>query len=184
MNKPVLCYYGLFEDATAGKTPKYRLTANAGKIAPVEALRGRDGSISVYYVSSRHNSGKPDAPRMRLQAAHSLNLTGLRYLRNVSGCAYGWPETGADYGKGIMRANPFNNSSYAFVFIFHGTISDNRPEYDRRPCSFEWLVFKSDNPKADAARLCRSLAVPAGATLSLLEQIRGMRANIAPQPLL
>ena len=54
MNRPVLRYYGLFEDVTKGRTPKYCLTANVGKIAPIEALRGRDGSTAVFYVPSRY----------------------------------------------------------------------------------------------------------------------------------
>ena len=92
MITPNIRYYARLEfDETSKKTPKYIITAEAGYYPPMEAIKGKNGKVTMYLMSKREQQPS-DTPPMRLQAKDSLNFTGLKdYFVNgkLSGFAYG-----------------------------------------------------------------------------------------------
>lgn len=122
------------------KQPKYTSKQIWGKYAPMEALRGRDGKISLYLLDSTQSGSKESSstPPMKLQAKGSLNLTGLKnYYEGgkISGVAYGNPYDKPTYGKN-NNPNPFGeNCKDGFIFIFKFEEGNNIP------VGFEMMVI-------------------------------------------
>ena len=71
-------YYGVLEDCTEGKTPKYKMTRTVGDYLPMKELAGKGNSVYFYLVDSRNcRCTKDNAPAKRLQGKDSLNFSGL-----------------------------------------------------------------------------------------------------------
>ena len=104
MNIPV--WYADFNISTkeGKKTPRFTSGMEWGNYSPINALRGKDGKISLYLLESTQSGSKESTstPPMRLQAKESLNLTGLKnyYVGGeISGYAFGNPDEKPTYGK-------------------------------------------------------------------------------------
>lgn len=159
-------YYAMLVDTTgSNKTPKYTITKSVGAYPQMEALRGKDGNISLYLMENR--SSKIDAPAMKLQGKGSLNLTGLKdYFVDgkISGYAYGYPSDKPTYGKD-EKPNPFYDcKDDAFLFKIH------HEEGSPRPQKIEMLVL--DKQRICAAAYCKSLMM--GGFDEELSMLRGM----------
>lgn len=122
------------------KHPKYTAKIEWGKYPPMDALRGRDGLISLYLLSSVESGSKDSTstPPMKLQAKRSQNLTGLKnyYVGGeLSGYAYGNPNPKPTYGKD-NNPNPFGeNCKDGFLFLFKFDDGSNIPT------GFEMMVI-------------------------------------------
>lgn len=140
MNVPV--WYAEFQLSTkeGKKTPKFTSIMEWGKYKPMDALRGRDGKISLYLQDSNQSGSKESTstPPMRLQAKDSLNLTGLKnyYVGGVlSGYAFGNPYNKPTYGKS-NKTNPYvENCTDGFLFRFKFAEGSNIPT------GFEMIVI-------------------------------------------
>ena len=115
--------------------------------------------------------GQPrNTPKMRLQAAKSLNFTGLKdYFVDgkVSGYAYGNPPKGETYPyKGKQAPNPFaDNQQDGFLFVVHQTGDNLLPDY------LELLVIGGCNADKMAARYVKQLEMGGyDTTLQMLRQ--------------
>lgn len=144
MTKPNILYYALMQDVTGGnKTPKYRIIRQVGYYPPMDALRGKDGSICFYLLPSKDSgSTKDNAPAMKLQGKNSLNFTGLKeHFKNgkLSGFAYGYPMDKPTYGKD-NKTNPFyEHKDDCFLF----RMSNNEASTNSlQPTAIELLVLK------------------------------------------
>ena len=150
MSAPNVTYYARFERCKKVKTPKYTIVGQTGNYAPMSALVGRDGKISVYLlVSAETGCGDPKAPCMRLMAKNCFNFTGLRGYQpagSLSGYAYGYPPEGETYGTKKKRPNPFRRyAGDGFLFIMRGGA-------DGLPDGFELLVLEGGRRIAAACR--------------------------------
>ena len=134
-------FYGRFElSDKQGKTPKYELVAGAGSYAPFEALRGKDGKVSLYLIEIA--GGSERAPLVRIQGKNSLNVTGLKgYTYDTTAFAFGYPQTAAVFGYITPRPNPFypTHVEDGFLFRFHGL--SNHGGRLLHP-SFEFIVIE------------------------------------------
>ncbi len=144
MSAPNILYYARMEyDQTSKKTPKYVVTAQAGYY-PMEALRGRDGRISMYLLEKLKEGA--NVPAMRLQAKDSLNFTGLKeYFTpegKISGFAYGYPLADETYSsKG--KPNPFYECrGDGFLFIVHNDTAITRTDGSMIPSCIEMVVLE------------------------------------------
>ena len=74
----VKAYFRLDYDKDSKKTPKYTITKAWGDYPPIEELKGaRSRKVSMYLMEKRE--GQPgNTPKLRLQAAKSLNFTGFK----------------------------------------------------------------------------------------------------------
>ena len=109
MIQPTIVFYGRLDfDSKSGKSPKYVLTSVWGNYSPMEALRGRNGMVSMYLLPKREGQSS-NCPQMHLQAKGSLNLSGLKdYFINgkLSGFAFGFPPSTPTYSS-KAKPNPF-----------------------------------------------------------------------------
>lgn len=165
MNTAVISAYFYFELVKgAGKTPKYRVIKMAGYYPPFETLKGvrgdGKGKITVFMLDAIDKTNGR-SPETRLQAARSLNLTGLkRYWQDgkLSGYAYGNPPQGETYGNKKTLQNPFYPDYVAdgFVFKFGDVVKCTLGsiEYILPEC-FEMLVI--DKGGILAAAYCTQL---------------------------
>ncbi len=137
MNTPNICYYALMELVKGTKTPKYVITRQAGTYKPMDELKGRDGKVSMYLLEQSREE-KSSTPPIRLQAAKSLNFTGLKDYwieGKMSGYAHGCPLDKPTYGRD-EKINPFfEHKDDGFLFIVH------KDESDVNPNSIELLVL-------------------------------------------
>ena len=122
------------------KHPKYTAKIEWGKYPPLDALRGRDGVVSLYLLPSVESGSKDSTstPPMRLQAKGSLNLTGLKnyYVGGeLSGYAFGNPYNKPTYGKSD-KINPFGEDCKD-GFLFRFKFVDG----SHTPTSFEMIVI-------------------------------------------
>ena len=78
VSKEIKAYFRLEYDKTSKATPKYNVTQMWGYYPPLENLRSRkSGKINMNLMAKRE--GQPsNTPKMRLQAARSLNFTGFK----------------------------------------------------------------------------------------------------------
>ena len=141
---PAPKYYALFEDATTGKTPKYRITQSAGYYHEMETLVC-NGAITMQYVPAV-NASNADTPPMRLQARKSYNFTGFYHLQskvtakgNTVYFAYGTPNNNKTYRyKGADVPNEFYNSrNDAYLFVIYPQPAGQA----LKPLKMEMLVF-------------------------------------------
>lgn len=144
MNTPNIRFYARFVYATqkGKKTPKYVLATQAGYYPPMEQLRGRDGRITLYLMEKLKEG--ENVPSMRLQAAKSLNFTGLKeYFKEgkLSGYAYGYPLDKPTYSKDD-KPNPF---------------------YDYRQDGFLFRVYQDEKDPTNLTPTCIELVVLEGA---------------------
>lgn len=122
------------------KHPKYTSKVEWGRYSPMDALRGKDGLISLYLLPSIESGSKDSTstPPMKLQAKNSLNLTGLKnyYVAGeLSGLAYGNPYNKPTYGKN-NKINPFGDDCKdGFLFLFKYADGSNIPT------GFEMMVI-------------------------------------------
>lgn len=156
MNVPRIRYYALMELAKGTKTPKYVITRQAGFYEPVEELRGRDGKVSMYLMEqSREEKGS--TPPVRLQAARSLNFTGLKDYwieGKVSGFAYGYPLDKPTYSK-EKKPNPFYSyKDDGFLFIIH---QDEKDTSNQTPTAIELVVL--EGAKVLISAYCKQLVM-------------------------
>lgn len=166
----VMAYFRLDYDKDSKKTPKYTITKAWGDYPPIEKLKGaRSRKVSMYLMEKRE--GQPDnTPKLRLQAAKSLNFTGLKdYFVDgkVSGYAYGNPPKGETYPyKGKQAPNPFvANQQDGFLFVVHQTGDNLLPDY------LELLVIGGFNADKMAARYVKQLEMGGyDTTLQMLRQ--------------
>ena len=149
-------YYARLENTTAngGKCPRYTIVAAAGYYPPMEQIKGRDGLITMF-LQEKLKEGD-NVPAMRLQAAKSLNFTGLKEWfkpdGKLSGYAYGYP-----YDKPTFSKKETHNPFYpyrndAFLFIVKAGEAGPIPTV---PASFEMLVLENARPVAAAC--CKQL---------------------------
>ena len=144
MIQPTILYYARLDyDQKSGKTPKYVITRAWGDYEPMEALKGRNGLISMYLMSKRE--GQPsNCPPMKLQAKNSYNLTGLKdYFVDgkLSGYAFGYPMSEPTYSKD-NRPNPFYQSREdGFLFLVHQNKEAPTPAEQQKPDYIEMLVL-------------------------------------------
>lgn len=171
-------FYAYLEDVTVNKTPKYKMTLQAGKYPAMEALRGKDNEISFFLLNSKESgSAKDNAPAIRLQGKGSFNFTDLHeYFINhgkISNFAYGYPYDKATYGKD-KKPNPFFGcKNDCYLFIKHQT------ENDPRPKAIELLII--ENAKDMAGMYCQSLQV--GGFDDVLKQFRQAATNPKNHPI-
>ncbi len=159
MVQPEIIYYARLTFCNGSKkTPKYVITAEAGYYPPMDALRGRDGRVSVYLMSKRETQTKSNIPAMALQAKNSLNLTGLKdYFVNgaLSGFAYGYPYDKPTYSA-RARANPFFECREdGFLFVVHQNNEASTPEARQLPSEFEMIVLQGG--KCLISAYCKAL---------------------------
>lgn len=146
MNAPNILYYARMENTTqrGRKTPRYTITAQAGYYPPMGSLRGRDGKISMYLTEKLKEGER--VPAMRLQAAKSLNFTGLKEYfvdGKLSGFAYGYPLDKPTYSKD-NKPNPFYTyKDDGFLFVIHG---DNKDLSNITPICIELIVLSRAKP--------------------------------------
>ncbi len=157
MSAPNILYYARMEyDQTSKKTPKYVVTAQAGYY-PMEALRGRDGRISMYLLEKLKEG--EHVPDMRLQAKDSLNFTGLKTRftpeGKMSNFAYGEPlQTKTYSSKG--KLNPFYECrGDGFLFIVHYDTPITRTDGSKIPNCIELLVL--EGARVTIAGYCKQL---------------------------
>ena len=156
MITPNIRYYARMEDCTGnGKTPKYRITAQAGYFPPMETIIGRDGKVSMYLQVSKDSGSKKDnSPAMKLQAKDSLNFTGLKdYFVDgkLSGFAYGYPLATETYSS-KQKPNPFYDcKDDGYLFIIHQDKNANTV----RPTVIELIVL--DGAKVLISSYCKQL---------------------------
>lgn len=157
MITPNVRLYARFVLNPATKTPKYTSTAAAGYYQPFEAIRGKDGKVSLFLLESNGSGSKDTAPAMRLQAKGSLNLTGMKdYFIDgkLSGFAYGYPYDRPTYGKD-KKVNPFYAyKNDGFLFIVKQKKGDM---LDILPDSIEMLVLENARPLI--AAYCKQLVM-------------------------
>lgn len=140
MSVPV--WYCEFVNSTkeGKKTPRFTSVKEWGKYPLIDALRDKNGFISLYLLPSVESGSKDSTstPPMKLQAKNSLNLTGLKnyYIGGeLSGVAYGNPYYKPTYGKS-NKINPFGeNCKDGFLFRFKFADSSNIPT------GFEMMVI-------------------------------------------
>lgn len=157
MITPNIRYYARMEDCTGnGKTPKYRITAQAGYFPPMETIIGRDGKVSMYLQVSKDSGSKKDnSPAMKLQAKDSLNFTGLKdYFVDgkLSGFAYGYPFGRLKHivvNKSLTLFNDYKDDGY--LFIIHQDKNANTV----RPTVIELIVL--DGAKVLISSYCKQL---------------------------
>ena len=175
VSKEIKAYFRLEYDKTSKATPKYNVTQMWGYYPPLEKLRSRkSGKITMYLLSKRE--GQPsNTPKMRLQAARSLNFTGLKdYFVDgkVSGYAYGNPPKGQTYPyRGGQETNPFAEyQGDGFLFVVHQDGNNLLPD------CMEVLVIGGANANVMAARYVKQLEM--GGYDGDLQQLRGWAKNI------
>lgn len=149
---PNIKLYAKFVAVGTQKTPKYRICQMAGYYPPMDAIRGRDGQISMY-LTEKIKEGA-NVPSMRLQAKDSLNFTGLKeYFADggkLSGYAYGYPLDTPTYSA-KKKPNPFFDAKMdGFIFLFDGGTPSNP-----MPATFEMLVL--EGAKNLIASYCKML---------------------------
>lgn len=160
MITPNIRYYARMEDCTGnGKTPKYRITAQAGYFPPMESIIGRDGKVSMYLQVSKDSGSKKDnAPTMKLQAKDSLNFTGLKEYfvdGKLSGFAYGYPLAAKTYSS-KQKPNPFYEyKDDGYLFIVHQDKSANIVPEQVRPTIIELVVL--EGAKVLISSYCKQL---------------------------
>lgn len=140
MSVPV--WYGEFNNSTkeGKKTPKFTSGMEWGNYPTIDALRDKNGLISLYMLPSVESGSKDSTstPPMKLQAKKSLNLTGLKnyYIGGeLSGVAYGNPYDKPTYGKN-KQVNPFGEDCKdGFLFRFKFADGSNIPT------GFEMLII-------------------------------------------
>lgn len=160
-------YYGVLEDCTDLKTPKYKMTRTVGDYPPMKEIAGRDGHVYFYLLDSRNcRCNKDNAPAKRLQGKSSLNFSGLFGYHyqdgKISGFAYGYPSDKKTFGSD-EKPNPFylyKNDGY--LFIIHKEANEDRPS------SIELLIIEGGRPLV--AEYCKSLLM--GGYKDKLEQLR------------
>ncbi len=145
------------EDCTGnGKTPKYRITAQAGYFPPMETIIGRDGKVSMYLQVSKDSGSKKDnSPAMKLQAKDSLNFTGLKdyfvdgKLSGFLPMAILWRLKHIVVNK---KPNPFYDyKDDGYLFIIHQDKNANTV----RPTVIELIVL--DGAKVLISSYCKQL---------------------------
>lgn len=150
--KPNIKLYARFEAIGAKKTPKYRVCQMVGYYPPMDALKGRDGQISMYLMEKLKEG--VNVPSMRLQAKDSFNFTGLKeYFADggkLSGYAYGYPPDTPTYSA-KCKTNPFFDCrNDGFLFMFDGGTPSNPT-----PATFELIVL--EGAKNLIASYCKML---------------------------
>ena len=160
MTTPNIRYYARMEDCTGnGKTPKYRITAQAGYFPPMETIIGRDGKVSMYLQVSKDSGSKKDnSPAMKLQAKDSLNFTGLKdYFVDgkLSGFAYGYPLAVKTYSS-KQKPNPFfAYKDDGFLFIVHQDQTAATEPEKIKPSCIELVVL--EGAKVLISSFCKML---------------------------
>lgn len=160
MITPNIRYYARMEDCTGnGKTPKYRITTQAGYFPPMETIIGRDGKVSMYLQVSKDSGSKKDnAPAMKLQAKDSLNFTGLKEYfidGKLSGFAYGYPLAAKTYSS-KQKPNPFYEyKDDGYLFIVHQDQNANTAPEQIRPTIIELVVL--EGAKVLISSYCKQL---------------------------
>ena len=152
MITPNIRYYARLKfDETSKKTPKYIITAEAGYYPPMEAIKGKNGKVTMYLMSKREQQPS-DTPPMRLQAKDSLNFTGLKdYFVNgkLSGFAYGYPDEKKTYSS-ENKENPFfDYKDDGYLFIIH------QDDNNQIPTVIELIVL--ENGKILLSSYCKQL---------------------------
>lgn len=157
MNTPNVRYYAKMVNTTqkGKKTPKYKITAQAGYYPPMELLRGRDGQISMNLMEKLKEGD--NVPSMRLQAKNSLNFTGLKdYFQDgkLSGFAYGYPLDKQTYSKD-EKPNPFfDYKQDGFLFLIE---QDEKDPTNLTPTSIELVVL--EGAKVLISAYCKQLVM-------------------------
>ena len=146
MVEPKIRYYARLEDCTEKKTPKYVIKTQAGEYPPMEKIKDRNGDVSMYLLASRDSGSKKDnAPAMKLQAARSLNFTGLKdYFVDgkLSGYAYGYPLEAETYSKD-KKPNPFfEYKDDGYIFIIHQNDEASTEAEKLKPSCIELIVLE------------------------------------------
>lgn len=159
MIQPTIVFYGRLDfDSKSGKSPKYVLTSVWGNYSPMEALRGRNGIVSMYLLPKREGQSS-NCPQMHLQAKASLNLTGMKdYFVNgkLSGFAYGFPPSTPTYSS-KNKPNPFYSCrNDGFLFIVHQDKEAPTSAEQQRPDYIELLVL--DGCKILIGSYCKQLS--------------------------
>lgn len=168
MNTPNVLYYAKMVNTTqkGKKTTKYTIIFQAGYYPPMEKLKGKDGSISMYLMEKLKDGS--NVPSMRLQAKGSLNFTGLKdYFEDgkLSGFSYGYPLDKPTYGKD-KKANPFYEyKEDGFLFLIE---SDKKNPTNQIPTSIELVVL--EGAKILISAYCKQLAM--GGFKEVLETLR------------
>lgn len=157
MITPNILYYARLEfDTTSKKTPKYVVTVQAGYYPPMEAIRGKNGKVSMYLMEKLKEG--TNIPAIRLQAKDSLNFTGLKdYFVNgkLSGFAYGYPLADKTYST-KKKNNPFfEYKDDGFLFIIHQDSKAITETEKIRPSSIELIVL--DSAKVLISSYCKQL---------------------------
>lgn len=157
MITPNIRFFARLEyDEASQKTPKYKITQEAGFYAPMESLKGRNGFIS-FYLSEKLKDGS-NVPSMRLQAKGSLNFTGLKeYFEygKISGFAYGYPLDTPTYSSKKTN-NPFYDyRSDGYLFIVDNEKTITRSDGSIIPSYMELLVL--EGTKILIASYCKQL---------------------------
>ena len=157
MITPNILYYARLEfDTTSKKTPKYVVTVQAGYYPPMEAIRGKNGKVSMYLMEKLKES--TNIPAIRLQAKGCLNFTGLKdYFVNgkLSGFAYGYPLADKTYST-KKKNNPFfEYKDDGFLFIIHQDSKAITETEKIRPSSIELIVL--DSAKVLISSYCKQL---------------------------
>ena len=112
----------------------------------MEKVKDRNGDVSMYLLASRDSgSNKDNAPAMKLQAARSLNFTGLKdYFVDgkLSGYAYGYPLEAETYSK-EKKPNPFfEYKDDGFLFMVHHDDTASTEAEKIRPSYIELIVLE------------------------------------------
>lgn len=159
MIQPTIVFYGRLDfDSKSGKSPKYVLTSVWGNYLPMEALRGRNGMVSMYLLPKREGQSS-NCPQMHLQAKGSLNLSGLKdYFINgkLSGFAFGFPPSTPTYSS-KAKPNPFfpSYTEDGFLFVVHQDKEAPTSAEQQRPDYIELLVL--DGCKVLVGSYCQQL---------------------------
>lgn len=159
MIQPTIVFYGRLDfDSKSGKSPKYVLTSVWGNYSPMEALRGRNGMVSMYLLPKREGQSS-NCPQMHLQAKGSLNLSGLKdYFINgkLSGFAFGFPPSTPTYSS-KAKPNPFYScKNDGFLFIVHQDKEAPTPAEQQRPDYIEMIVLQG--ARVLAGSYCKQLS--------------------------
>lgn len=153
---PVIKYYAKMTYTGTTSTPKYVITSSWGDYPPMEALKGKDGKISMYLLGAIKEG--ENTPSIRLQARNSLNFTGLKHYFVdgwPTGAAYGYPPKDKVYSKKNIP-NPFYEyRDDGFLFIIHSGDDEASQSQSAVPQEIELMVL--DGAKPLIGDYCRSL---------------------------
>lgn len=146
MQQPKVVYYAKFEyNPQSGSSPSYARTKVCGYYPPLERLtfsRGINKGKVAFFLMGVREEQQINAPKLYLQAAKSLNFTGLKGCMTLDSFAYGFPSSEPTYSAKNIP-NPFYEyREDGYLFLFHQDTEKPTSSEQLLPDSFELLVLE------------------------------------------